>query len=74
VSKAQRVKGARIEYDIVNAHRHIGVHAERYPLSRAFRLHGLGHYIDLDVFESKQPALVAEVKARKKITSRSPSH
>jgi Holliday junction resolvase len=73
VSKAQRIKGARVECEIVNSHRHIGVHAERYPLSDASRFRGLGHDIDLYVLGSEQAPLVAEVKARRKITRRAPS-
>jgi hypothetical protein len=41
--RAPRREGNRIEGEIVAAHRGIGTHAERYPLSRSSRFRGSGH-------------------------------
>jgi Holliday junction resolvase len=60
-----RQKGDRIEREIVERHRAIGVHAERYPLSGASRFRGTGHDIDIYAFGADQAPAVAEVKARK---------
>jgi Holliday junction resolvase len=60
-----RRKGARIERELVERHRSIGVHAERYPLSGASRFRGSGHDVDVYVFGHDAAPLVAEVKARK---------
>jgi|SRR5579875_1097623 len=59
-----RRKGDRIEREIVDRHRAIGVHAERYPLSGASRFRGSGHDIDLYPLGRDEAPLVAEVKAR----------
>ena len=60
-----RQKGDRAEREIVERHRALGVHAERYPLSGATKFRGANH--DIDVYLSGRDAapLVAEVKARK---------
>ena len=42
-----RQKGNRIERELVQRHKDIGVHAERYPLSGASRFRGSGHDIDI---------------------------
>jgi Holliday junction resolvase len=60
-----RQKGDRIERELVDRHRAIGVHSERYPLSGASRFRGSGHDIDVYVFGRDATPLVAEVKARK---------
>ena len=60
-----RRKGGRIEREIVEAHRAIGIHAERYPLSGASRFRGSGHDIDLYLWGHDQAPSVAEVKSRK---------
>lgn len=62
--KGPRTKGNRIEREIVDAHKKIGVHAERYPLSGASRFRGSGHDIDIYPFGADEAPLVAEVKAR----------
>jgi Holliday junction resolvase len=41
-------KGSRIERELVQLHRDIGVHCERYPLSGASRFRGSGHDLDID--------------------------
>jgi len=61
----QRRKGDRIEREIVDRHRALGVHAERYPLSGASRFRGSGHDIDIYAFGTEGGPLIAEVKARK---------
>jgi hypothetical protein len=63
VSRSQRDKGARVEREIVNAHRAIGLHAERVPLSGASRYQGNGADIDVHVPWRSGP-LVGECKAR----------
>jgi len=60
-----RRKGDRIEREIVDRHKAIGIHAERYPLSGASRFRGSGHDIDLYLFGSDEAPAVAEVKSRK---------
>jgi Holliday junction resolvase len=60
-----RRKGARAEREIVERHKGIGIHAERYPLSGASRFRGSGHDIDLYPFGRGAAPLVAEVKSRK---------
>ena len=60
-----RQKGNRAEREIVDLHKGINVHAERYPLSGASRFRGSGHDIDLYPFGREAAPLVAEVKARK---------
>jgi Holliday junction resolvase len=61
-----RRKGNRIERELVELHRALGVHAERYPLSGASRFRGSGHDVDIYVLGLDEPPLVAEVKARKR--------
>jgi Holliday junction resolvase len=60
-----RRKGDQIEREIVERHRKLGVHAERYPLSGASRFRGSGHDVDLYIHGRDEAPLVAEVKARK---------
>jgi len=63
--RKHRDKGNRLERDIVDRHKAIGVHAERYPLSGASNFRGSSHDIDLYVFHPDEAPLVAEVKGRK---------
>jgi Holliday junction resolvase len=60
-----RQKGNRIEREIVDRHRALGIHAERYPLSGASRFRGSGHDVDIYLNGRDAAPLVAEVKARK---------
>jgi Holliday junction resolvase len=60
-----RRKGDRIERELVERHRAIGIHAERYPLSGASRFRGSGHDIDIYALGRESTPLVAEVKGRK---------
>jgi Holliday junction resolvase len=60
-----RRKGDRCERELVERHKAIGVHAERYPLSGASRFRGSGHDLDLYVFGREEAPIVAESKARK---------
>jgi hypothetical protein len=60
-----RRKGDRCEREIVERHKALGVHAERYPLSGASRFRGLDHDIDLYCFGKDEAPLVTESKARK---------
>ncbi len=60
-----RRKGDRIERELVERHRALGFHAERYPLSGASRFRGSGHDLDVYAFGREEAPLVAEVKARK---------
>jgi Holliday junction resolvase len=60
-----RRKGDRIEQEIVDRHKALGIRAERYPLSGASRFRGSGHDVDLYALGADEAALVAEVKARK---------
>src|SRR5262245_42413235 len=60
-----RQKGSRTERELVQLHRDIGVHAERYPLSGASRFRGSGHDLDIYARGKEEAPFVAEVKARK---------
>ena len=60
-----RRKGDRIEREIVERHKAIGIHAERYPLSGASRFRGSGHDLDIYPFGQEEAPIVAESKARK---------
>jgi Holliday junction resolvase len=60
-----RRKGDRVEREIVDLHKQIGMHAERYPLSGASRFRNSGHDLDIYVRGRDEAPLVAEVKARK---------
>ena len=62
---SHRQKGNRIEREIVDRHKAIGIHAERYPLSGASRFRGKGHDIDVYLFGRDNSPAVAEVKGRK---------
>jgi Holliday junction resolvase len=42
-----RQKGDRVERELVDRHKAIGVHSERYPLSGASRFRGSGHDVDV---------------------------
>ena len=64
MSKSQRDKGSRCEREIVDRHKAIDIHAERYPLSGASRFRGAAHDVDLYPFGRDAAPLVAEVKAR----------
>jgi hypothetical protein len=64
MSKMQRDKGARIEREIVDAHKRIGLRAERYPLSGASHFRGSGHDIDIYIFGKDAAPAVTEVKSR----------
>ena len=60
-----RQKGSRIEREIVDRHKALGVHSERYPLSGASRFRGSGHDVDIYLFGRDEAPIVAEVKGRK---------
>jgi Holliday junction resolvase len=60
-----RRKGDRVEREIVEQHRALGIHAERYPLSGASRFRGSGHDLDLYIYGRDEAPAVAECKARK---------
>ena len=60
-----RQKGNRIEREIVDRHKALGTHAERYPLSGASRFRGSGHDIDIYLFGREDAPIVGEVKGRK---------
>lgn len=65
MSRSQRQKGARIEREIVEAHRAFGVKAERYPLSGSTRFRGQGHDIDVYAFGPDAEPATTEAKGRK---------
>jgi hypothetical protein len=60
-----RRKGNAIERELVDRHKALGVHAERYPLSGASRFRGKGHDLDLYIWGRDEAPAVAEVKARR---------
>jgi hypothetical protein len=59
-----RRKGGRIELEIVDRHKALGIYAERYPLSGASRFRGSGHDVDVYLFGREEAPIVCEVKAR----------
>jgi Holliday junction resolvase len=63
--RSPRRKGDGIERELVELHRALGIHAERYPLSGASQFRGFRHDLDLYVHGRDEAPLVAEVKARK---------
>ncbi len=63
--RASRAKGDRIERELVDRHKAIGIHAERYPLSGASQFRGSGHDVDVYVFGKEAAPLVGEAKGRK---------
>lgn len=65
MGRASRDKGNRIERELVDGHKELGVHAERYPLSGASRFRGSGHDLDVYLFGREQAPIVAESKGRK---------
>src|SRR4051794_7103893 len=63
--RRHRLKGDRIEREIVELHGAMGIRAERYPLSGASRFRGSGHDVDIYLFGADEAPITAEVKARK---------
>jgi hypothetical protein len=49
-----RRKGDRVERELVQLHRDLVVHAERYPLSGASRFRGSGHDVDICPFTARR--------------------
>ena len=64
MGKSQRDNGNRAEREIVDRHKAIDIHAERYPLSGASRFRGSGHDVDIYPFGRDAAPLTVEVKAR----------
>lgn len=64
MSKSQRNKGVRLEREIVERHKEMGVHSERYPLSGAVHYRGSGHDVDVYALGPEAAPLVGEVKGR----------
>src|SRR5215472_1858099 len=60
-----RRKGDRCERELVERHKAIGVHCERYPLSGSTHFRGSGHDLNIYPFGREAAPLVAESKARK---------
>jgi Holliday junction resolvase len=60
-----RLKGNRCERELVERHKALGIHAERYPLSGASRFRGSGHDVDIYALGPDAAPFVAESKARK---------
>src|SRR3974377_243824 len=60
-----RHKGDRIERELVERHKELGIHAERYPLSGASRFRGSGHDVDVYALGKEQAPPVVESNARK---------
>ena len=64
MSAMQRRKGARIEREIVELHRSLGIHAERVPLSGGAHYQGNGADVDIYPFGKDGAPLCCEVKGR----------
>jgi len=58
--------GNACEREVVDRHRELGIHAERYPLSGASRFRGSGHDVDIYAFGTDEAPLGAEVKKRRR--------
>jgi hypothetical protein len=65
-----RRKGDRLEREIVDRHKALGFHAERYPLSGASRSRGSGRDVDVYLFGREEAPIVAEVKSCKEYLCR----
>lgn len=63
MGKLSRDKGARVEREIVNLHRRIGVTAERVPLSGAQRYQNNGEDVDIYPWGIGDGPLCCQVKA-----------
>ena len=63
--RSPRRKGDNVEREIVNRHKQIGVHAERYSLSGASHFRNTAHDLDIYAFGRDAAPVVAEIKARK---------
>lgn len=63
MGKPSRDKGARIERELVNLHRSIGIHAARVPLSGAAGGRFSGD-VDIYAFGEEEAPLVSESKGR----------
>lgn len=64
MAKMSRNKGARVEREIVQMHRDLGVHAEKVPGSGALRYQGNAGDVDLYLFGADDEPVKCEVKAR----------
>jgi Holliday junction resolvase len=60
-----RRKGDRLERELVERHKALGIHAERYPLSGASRFRGSSHDVDVYLFGREEAPVVVEVKGRR---------
>jgi Holliday junction resolvase len=60
-----RRNGDLYEREIVERHKALGIHSERYPLSGASRFRGSGHDVDVYLFGPDEAPVVCEVKKRK---------
>ena len=58
-------KGGRIEREVVDRHKALGIFAERYPRSGASNFRGSGHDVDIYLFGPDEGPTIAEVKSRK---------
>ena len=65
MGRASQRKGGRVEREIVQLHKDIGVHAEKYPLSGASHFRGSDHDVDVYARGREEAPFVVEVKARK---------
>jgi Holliday junction resolvase len=63
--RRSRDKGNRVEREIVDRHKSLGIHAERYPLSGASRFRGSAHDVDVYPFGRGEAPITCEVKSRK---------
>jgi Holliday junction resolvase len=64
MSKFERDKGNRIEREIINLHRELGIFAEHIPLSGATRYQSRGYDVDIHPWGKNRNILKAEVKGR----------
>ena len=68
MSAMQRRKGARIEREIVNRHKELGVHAERVVMSGAVKGVRMGNGHDVDIYLKERAApLCCEVKGGQQV-------
>jgi Holliday junction resolvase len=64
MGRASKEKGARIERELLNRHRQIGVVAQKTPLSGAVQFRGSTSDLDIYIDGPDYGPLIAECKAR----------
>ena len=64
MGKFSRDKGIRVEREIIDRHKELGVYCQRAPLSGGVQFRGATVDIDIYAFGRAQPPMISEVKSR----------